>query len=199
MIDRKESSDENKMSFLGKLSLRLSNRIVTSNLAGGSWLDLLCGYNPQLQLSQVNNKKITNFTALDFKINKVAKNTKLNIIETVIDRNLELPKESFANVTIINGLEHLRNPQEILNECFRVLKRGGVLQIIVPTWFGKPVLEFLAFKIKDKQANIEMDDHKMYYDEKTLWPMLVNAGFKPSKINLKRTKFFFSLYAKATK
>lgn len=44
-----------------------------------------------------------------------------------------------------------------------------------------------------------MNDHKMYYDEKTLWPILVRAGFKPENIRMKRIKFFMSLYAIATK
>ena len=28
----------------------------------------------------------------------------------------------------------------------------------------------------------EMDDHKMYYDTRDLWPLLVQAGFRPSRL-----------------
>jgi hypothetical protein len=35
----------------------------------------------------------------------------------------------------------------------------------------------------------EMDDHKMYYDPRDFWPLLVKAGFKPSKINIFTHKF----------
>ena len=45
----------------------------------------------------------------------------------------------------------------------------------------------------------EMNDHKMYYDERTLWPMLVHAGFRPRNIKLKRIKAMCSLYALARK
>lgn len=198
-IERTEASDENSMSIVGKVSLSMSNSIVIKNLVAGSWLDLLCGYNPQLQLSQINNDKINKFVCLDFKINNSLLGKKIQTIETTIDKKLDFPSESFDNLTVINGLEHLWSNQDILNECFRLLKKGGVLQIVVPTWAGKPFLEFLAFRLKDEQANLEMDDHKLYYDEKTLWPMLVKAGFKPQKISLKRIKFRLSLYAKASK
>jgi hypothetical protein len=44
-----------------------------------------------------------------------------------------------------------------------------------------------------------MDDHKMYYDPRDLWPLLVRAGFRPSAIRLHRHKFGLNLFAAATK
>jgi len=41
---------------------------------------------------------------------------------------------------------------------------------------GKTFLEFTAFRLG--VSRIEMEDHKMYYDKQTLWPMLVQAGFR---------------------
>jgi hypothetical protein len=40
-----------------------------------------------------------------------------------------------------------------------------------------------------------MDDHKMYYNRRDLWPLLVRAGFKPSRIKLKYNKFGLNLFA----
>ena len=40
-----------------------------------------------------------------------------------------------------------------------------------------------------------MDDHKAYYDPRDLWPMLVEAGFKPSKITCFRHKFGLNTFA----
>ena len=42
---------------------------------------------------------------------------------------------------------------------------------------------------------IEMDDHKMYYAKRDLWPLLVRAGFKPSRIKLQYHKFGLNLFA----
>jgi hypothetical protein len=44
-----------------------------------------------------------------------------------------------------------------------------------------------------------MNDHKLYYDERTLWPMLVRAGFKPAHVRLRRIKGYCSLHARAVK
>ena len=44
-----------------------------------------------------------------------------------------------------------------------------------------------------------MDDHKMYYDKRDLWPLLVRAGFKPSAIRLSYHKFGLNLFAAAGK
>ena len=44
---------------------------------------------------------------------------------------------------------------------------------------------------------VEMDDHKMYYDKRDLWPVLVKAGFSPSRIALRYHKFGLNLFAVA--
>jgi len=40
-----------------------------------------------------------------------------------------------------------------------------------------------------------MDDHKMYYDERDLWPLLVRAGFAPSQIRCFSHKFGLNTFA----
>jgi len=46
---------------------------------------------------------------------------------------------------------------------------------------------------------VEMDDHKMYYDKRDLWPLLVRAGFRPSRLRLSYHKFGLNLFAIAGK
>jgi hypothetical protein len=46
---------------------------------------------------------------------------------------------------------------------------------------------------------MEIDDHKMYYDKKDIWPMLVKAGFLPSKLQLSYHKFGLNLFAVGVK
>ena len=40
-----------------------------------------------------------------------------------------------------------------------------------------------------------MEDHKMYYDPRDLWPLLVRAGFRPSHIRVFRHKFRLNTFA----
>ena len=116
-------------------------------------------------------------------------------LESSIEQALpSLQASAFDLILMISVLEHLWNPQDALKHCRRMLKPGGVLLLNVPTWSGKFFLEFSAFKLGTSPA-LEMDDHKMYYDKRDLWPMLVQAGFKPSAIHLKYHKFGLNLFA----
>ncbi len=44
-----------------------------------------------------------------------------------------------------------------------------------------------------------MDDHKMYYDPRDLWPLLVQAGFRPRDIRCFRHKFGLNTFARCRK
>jgi hypothetical protein len=68
----------------------------------------------------------------------------------------------------------------------------------VPSWRGKRFLELSAFRLGLSPAE-EMDDHKMYYDPRDIWPMLVRAGFKPSRVKVFRHKFGLNTFASCVK
>jgi SAM-dependent methyltransferase len=91
-------------------------------------------------------------------------------------------------------LEHLDEPLATLVEIHRVLKMGGVCMINVPSWRGKRFLEFSAFRLGMSPAE-EMNDHKMYYDVRDLWPMLVKAGFAPQNIQCYPAKLGLTTFA----
>jgi SAM-dependent methyltransferase len=93
-----------------------------------------------------------------------------------------LADRSFDLVMIVSVLEHLREPLKTLAEIRRLLRPGGTCLVNVPSWMGKRFLELSAFKLGLSPA-AEMDDHKMYYDVRDLWPLLVQAGFLPSEID----------------
>ncbi|MEX1124552.1 MAG: class I SAM-dependent methyltransferase [Acidimicrobiia bacterium] len=199
MNSRKEVFNYERLPWYGRLSLMLGNRAILKNMVEGSWLDVLCGYAALLQRSQSSNRKFIGFYCLDHKLDDALVDSGFALTETYLDDELPYVDDSFDNITIINGLEHLWKAQDIVGEMHRVLAPGGALQIVVPSWTGKPVLEFVAFRLKQPQAFIEMNDHKMYYDKRSLWPLLIRAGFAPSEIKIRRFKLGFSLHAIAVK
>jgi SAM-dependent methyltransferase len=105
-----------------------------------------------------------------------------------------LPAGALDVVMIVSVLEHVREPQRLLSEARRLLAPGGVALINVPSWRGKKYLELSAFRLGLSPAN-EMDDHKMYYDVKDLWPLLVAAGFRPSRITCFSHKLGLNTFA----
>jgi len=124
---------------------------------------------------------------------------KFTFHQWAIERTLpNLESESMDVVMLISVLEHLADPQSVIQSAWRLLRRSGLLLVNVPTWSGKRFLELSAFRF-GFSSKVEIDDHKMYYDKRNLWPMLVSAGFKPSQIRLRYHKFGLNLFAAARK
>ena len=106
----------------------------------------------------------------------------------------DLPDGSLDVIICNSVLEHLGQPLDTLKSFRRLLAPGGLALVNVPSWRGKWFLEFAAFKLKVSTME-EMDDHKTYYDPRDLWPMLVEAGFRPRHINCFRHKFGLNTFA----
>lgn len=110
------------------------------------------------------------------------------------DATSEIPDGSLDVVLCVSVLEHLADPLPTLRHARRVLAPGGTCLVNVPSWRGKRFLELSAFRLHLSPAE-EMDDHKRYYDPRDLWPVLVEAGFRPSNIRCRRHKFGLNSFA----
>jgi SAM-dependent methyltransferase len=106
----------------------------------------------------------------------------------------ELPSQSLDVILCVSVLEHLWEPLRAISEFRRLLAPGGVCLLNVPSWRGKRFLEYSAFRLGLSPA-AEMDDHKCYYDVKDLWPLLVQGGFRPSRIRCFSHKFGLNTFA----
>ena len=194
---RQESYGQNRASAVDRFGVWLSSLAIRRSIRNRRNLDALdlgCGYHARLLRALRPNLK--SGLGVDLQISPEARaEHSFCYVESTIEQALpDLQASAFDLILMISVLEHLWNPQESLNHCRRILRPGGVLLLNVPTWRGKFFLEFSAFKLGTSPA-LEMDDHKMYYDKRDLWPMLVQAGFKPSTIQLKYHKFGLNLFA----
>lgn len=108
-----------------------------------------------------------------------------------------LKDASLDAIMCISVVEHLWDPLEALTHFRRILAPGGTCLLNVPSWAGKRYLELSAFKLK-MSPEYEMNDHKMYYDVKDLWPLLVRAGFVPQYIKCFTHKFGLNTFAVCT-
>jgi SAM-dependent methyltransferase len=105
-----------------------------------------------------------------------------------------LPSGELDVLMMVSVLEHVADAPKLLSEVRRLLAPGGVALVNVPSWRGKTYLELSAFRLGLSPA-VEMDDHKMYYDVRDLWPLLVSAGFRPSRIKCFSHKFGLNTFA----
>jgi SAM-dependent methyltransferase len=169
-------------------------RRYTGSLAGKCLGDFGCGYHatfartvlPQLKRAVLVDSAL----AVDLKgqANVIA-------IEGILPDALEPLEPATLDVVVcISVLEHLWDPLPVLQHCRRLVKPGGICLFNVPSWRGKRFLEYSAFRLGLSPKD-EMDDHKAYYDVKDFWPLLVRAGFLPSRIRCFSHKFGLNTFA----
>ena len=195
-----ESYGQGGLSFLDRAGVWLSHRTIARYLPKRSDLQVIefgCGFRA-IHLVACQDR-LKHGVGVDFRVaEELKRHSKFTFYEGTIEETLpKLTADRFDVAMFISVLEHLADPLSVITSVRGVLKPGGVLLINVPTWLGKGFLEFSAFRL-GLSPKVEMDDHKMYYDKRDLWPLLVRAGFKPSLIRLHYHKFGLNLFAAAT-
>jgi SAM-dependent methyltransferase len=174
----------------------LSGRAVRrhAGLAGKRVADLGCGYEASFARSLLGD--VSSLTLVDLTLaDDLKSDDRVRAIEGPLPASLAKLDDSSVDVALcLSVLEHLTEPQRMLDEIHRLLAPGGVALVNVPNWLGKRFLELSAFRFGWSPAE-EMDDHKRYYDPRDLWPMLVAAGWRPSDIRVRRHKFRLNTFA----
>lgn len=156
--------------------------------------DFGCGYHATFVrsvLDEVEHAVVVDVALAD----DLKEHQRVQAIEgTLPEAVVALPSRSLDVVLCTSVLEHLWEPVEALVEFRRLVTPGGLCFFNVPSWRGKRLLEFSAFRLGTSPA-AEMDDHKMYYDPKDFWPLLIRAGFVPHGIKCFRHKFGLNTFA----
>jgi 2-polyprenyl-3-methyl-5-hydroxy-6-metoxy-1,4-benzoquinol methylase len=175
------------------LSARQIRRAVPT-FAGKRVGDFGCGF--QASFSRTIVGDVAGLTLVDVALaDDLKADARIRAIEGQLPGALAaLPAASLDVVMIVSVLEHVSDPAGLLREVRRLLAPGGVALVNVPSWRGKRYLELATFRLH-LGAACEVDDHKMYYDVRDLWPMLVAAGFRPSQIDCFSHKFGLNTFA----
>jgi 2-polyprenyl-3-methyl-5-hydroxy-6-metoxy-1,4-benzoquinol methylase len=169
-------------------------RHVVGGLSGKDVADIGCGYEATTMRRYLDS--VRGATLVDLSL---ADDLKAHPNVTAVKGELPgvlngIPSRSLDVILCMSVIEHLWEPELTLREFRRLLRPGGVCAVNVPSWAGKRFLEFSAFKLGFSPAE-EMEDHKMYYDPRDLWPLLVQAGFRPSHIRVFKHKFRLNTFA----
>jgi SAM-dependent methyltransferase len=179
------------------LSARQIRRWVRS-FEGKRIADIGCGYHASFVRTVLG--EVAGATLVDVALAEdLMRHPKVQALQGALpDALCPVPSDSLHVVMAISVIEHVWDPRATLAEIHRVLAPGGTCLINVPSWRGKRFLELSAFKLGFSPAS-EMEDHKMYYDVRDLWPLLVQAGFQPSRIRCFTHKFGLNTFAACTK
>lgn len=178
------------------LSKRQIERVV-GPVAGKAVADVGCGFEATFMRSVM--AEVGSATLVDVALAPdLVAHPKVRAIEGLLPDSLDVVDDRSLDVVLcMSVVEHLWEPCLTMAQMHRVLKPGGVLAVNVPSWLGKRALEYSAFKLGLSPAE-EMDDHKMYYDPRDLWPLMVRAGFAPHAIRCFRHKFGLNTFAVGT-
>lgn len=163
-------------------------------LAGKEIGDFGCGFQAAFVRSTLNalKKAVVVDCAL---AEDLKRHPKVIALEGILPNILaQVPSASLDVILCISVLEHLWNPLAAIEECFRIVRRGGICVFNVPSWRGKRFLEYSAFRL-GLSTRDEIDDHKTYYDVRDLWPLLIRAGFLPGNVQCFSHKFGLNTFA----
>jgi ubiquinone/menaquinone biosynthesis C-methylase UbiE len=155
-------------------------------------VDLGCDYEQTLlKRMQARMKKVI---GLDVVVkNQRRGNVSLQYAD--LTKKLPLPAQTADVVTMLAVLEHLKGPEKILKEVYRILKPGGVLLVTVPSANSRPILNFLAPMGLVRQEMI--DQHENYFTHDHLKKITRQAGFK--KVSIESWELGCNTFMKATK
>jgi SAM-dependent methyltransferase len=178
------------------LSKRQINRAV-GTLVDKDVADVGCGYEADFMRRVLG--EVRTATLVDVSLaSDLSEHPKVRAIEGLLPGAMDAIEDNSLDVVLcMSVVEHLWEPELTVEHFQRVLRPGGVCAVNVPSWLGKRALEYSAFRLGLSPAE-EMDDHKMYYDPKDLWPLMVKAGFMPHAIKCFRHKFGLNTFAVAT-
>jgi len=123
---------------------------------------------------------------------------KILLKKSDLEKEISEKSNYFDCVILLAAIEHLNYPQEIIKECFRILKEGGKALITTPSAKGRWLLEFLSFRLGIVSPE-QIKDHKHYFNKKEIFDLFVEAGFDRQKISLKEFEFGYNIFAEAIK
>lgn len=104
-------------------------------------------------------------------------------VKTAFLENAHFESVFFDVVTMTDVFEHITEPERMLKEVYRILKRNGILFIKVPNGLFN-LFKFYVAKITGRLKNYDIFDsyeHVVHYSQETLKLMLEKYGFKVIK------------------
>jgi SAM-dependent methyltransferase len=178
----------------------LRDRLILNSLLkrgepyeGKRFADIGCGFHAQS--SRVLIERAASTTLADVALaDDLQAHPRVRALQGPLPEVLEQIDNGSIDALLCSAvLEHLWDPAATLRHFPRVLAEGGRALINVPSWRGKRILEFVAFRLG--MSTDEMDDHKMYYDPRDLWPLLIKAGFRPVDVWCRRHVLGWNTFA----
>lgn len=166
--------------FFDKFISRYRLSMVIRHIQKGDIvLDLGCGV--QHYLLSYGKDKFKSGYGLDYDIEDHQEEN-ITFLKHRCQGGLPLENSFFEKVFMLAVLEHIeeKDVPGLFSEFSRILKKGGRVIITTPTLWAKPILEFLALKLKVLSPE-EVADHKHYYLTEEIRNLAEKSGLRMIK------------------
>lgn len=141
------------------------------------WLDIGCGFALALTHWMKRGVKGWGFDPAPEAV-EYAKKQGVNAVLAGMDNMNPFPNERFDVVTLMNVLEHLSDPIDVISQIHKkTLKKGGILVIDVPnefSWMQQAAVETHSLN----QWWVAPPGHLNYFNRKSLTSLLEDNGFE---------------------
>jgi len=189
-----EGYEPTRVDRLGIWLSAVQIRRAAGSLRGMRVADIGCGYHADFARTLLADAESLLLADIHL-APELRSHPKVQALQGLLPDSLAFVSDGSVDVVVCNSvLEHLSDPLTAISAMRRITAPGGLILLNVPSWRGKRFLELSAFRLGLSPAD-EMNDHKMYYDPRDLWPLLVRAGFRPQDVRCFRHKFGLNTFA----
>jgi len=176
MINSVERFQDSQWQKLEKLNF--SKLTIIDLVKEGNVLDIGCGDGLLLEHLKRDGLEVSGIDISSRAID-ICRGRGLECVKGDITNTLPFPNESFDNVLLIDVLEHLFQPQEVLKETRRVCRKN--LFISVPNFVSLPArLQVLFGKVPEN--NTPRDGHVYWMTWRVIQDLLTRSGFRVEEV-----------------
>ena len=154
--------------FFVFLSRKMRKRRVKRYLPGGRILDIGCGRGLFLKVMRDDGWEVK---GVEFNVEAGSTFYGIPVVGGE-PASWGFPEGSFDVITMHHVLEHLPHPKEMIHECRRLLKKGGLLMCAVPNF-----LSLQSFVGKGVWFHLDVPYHIHHFSEEGLRAILRESGF----------------------
>jgi len=153
---------------------------ISKYFTDGSLLDVGCGYGCFMEYMAERGFKVYGTDYASALLEYLEKALKFRVFQGDLD-HVPWGRESFHVVSLFYVLEHVTSPRAVLENCYKLLKKEGIIYIRIPNFnLGRFVLLLRrgGLKISPKLISIIcVPNHLYYFTPETAAAMLESAGF----------------------
>ena len=152
------------------LTIRKRDRIK-EYVREGRILDVGCGRGLFLNIMKKDGWAVTGHEYDEKSASYAISNYAIDVHTGALNGKFE--DESFDVVNINHVLEHMENPGEVLAECYRILKRDGLLVVAVPN-----IDSGQAIFGKENWFQLDIPYHLYHFSTKSLLKLIADSLFR---------------------